>query len=116
MLNSEFINRAIDLVVVKADNGLYYLEPTWKNILKDNKLIIKDISDVKTNLSEVEDVLKLEVEKRNIQNSKEPYVFDWLYDLIYSQIEPTILEEETEYIKNLTEYLKTNHEAQTLKK
>ena len=109
MLYSEFINKAIDLTVVEADNGLFYLEPMWRNILNDNQLYFNDISDFEVSPDIVKDVLYLEVEKRNTINSNKSFIINWLYDVITAQIEPTILSEETDYIKQVTEFMKANH-------
>lgn len=109
MLYSEFINKAIDLTIEQADNGLFYLEPMWKNILLSNKLNLKLISDYKTDWHEIENVLKLSVEKRNTIESNKPFVVNWLFDIITAQVEPAILSEETDYIKQVTEFMKTNH-------
>ena len=114
MIYTEFINKAFDETIVQADNGLWYLEPLWRTILHDNRLDIKSISGVKTNLDIIYNVLQLEVEKRNTINSKKPAVLDWLYEIITAQIEPAMLQEETEYIKQVTEFMKANHEAQNL--
>ena len=59
-------------------------------------------------------VLRLEVEKRNTINSNKPAVIDWLYDIISTQIEPAILDEETNFVKQITEFMKVNHETQKL--
>ena len=115
MLYTEFIQNAMDLTIVEADNGLFYLEPLWRNILHDNQLFFNDVSDFETEPSLVEDVLKLEVEKRNKINSVKPYVLNWIHEVISATVEPAILQQETDYIKNLTEYLKTKKDAQTLK-
>jgi hypothetical protein len=115
MLYTEFIHKAIDLTIVEADNGLFYLEPLWRNVLHDNQLFFNDVSDFETEPSIVEDVLKLEVEKRNKINSVKPYVLNWIHEVISATVEPAILQEENDYIKNLTEYLKVNKEAQALK-
>ena len=115
MLYTEFINKAFDETIVEADNGLFYLEPLWRNILYDNQLDIKDISDAKTDWNSVFAVLQLEVEKRNTINSNKPAVVDWIYNIITTQIDPTIMDEQNDYIKNVTEYLKANKEAQALK-
>ena len=114
MLYTEFINKAMYLTIEQADNGLFYLEPMWRSILNDNQLTLKDVSDVKAGWNDIYDILRLEVEKRNTINSKKPAVIDWLYDLITAQIEPAMLAEETDYLKNLTEYMKANHESQRL--
>jgi len=114
MLYSEFINKAINETIVEADNGMFYLEPMWRTILDSNELLFDKISDFEVGPAEVYEVLQLEVKKRNTINSKKPAVIDWLYELIMSQVEPAMLEQETDYLKNLTEYLKANKEA-TLK-
>lgn len=110
MLYTEFINKAKELTIEQAENGLFYLEPMWKNILFSNKLNIKLVSNTKTDWHEVEDVLKLEVEKRNTINSKVPAVINWLHELITAKIEPAMLQEETDYIQQVVEFMKTNHE------
>ena len=115
MLYTEFINKAMNLTIEQADNGLFYLEPLWRNILYDNELDVSSISDAKADWGGVLDVLQLEVTKRNTINSKKPDVINWLFDLITAQIEPAMLQEETDYIKQVTEFMKTNHETQTLK-
>ena len=104
----------MDLTIEQADNGLFYLEPMWRSILNDNQLILKDVSDVKAGWNDIYDILRLEVEKRNTINSKKPAVIDWLYELITAQIEPAMLAEETDYIKQVTEFMKANHESQRL--
>ena len=111
-LYTEFVSKAIELNVVKADNDLYYLEPLWKDILSKNQLYYKNVGDVRVDSNLIEDVLKLEVEKRNTINSKLPAVMNWLYELITAQIEPAMLEEEAQYIKQVTEFMKANHELQ----
>ena len=106
MLYQTFLNKAINVAIEKADNDLFYLVPTWRLLMQDNNLDIDEVSDYDANWSEVEDVLKLEIEKRNTVNSLKPYILNWVHDLITASVEPAILQEETEYIKNLTEYLK----------
>ena len=115
MLLSDFIIKAENLTIEQADNGLYYLNPMWRSVLEDNQLDILDISDSGADEDEIEDVLKLEVEKRNTVNSLKPYVLEWVHDIITASVEPAIMQEETDYLKNLTEYLKANKEAKELK-
>ena len=106
MLYSEFISKASEITIEQADNGLFYLEPTWKGFLIDNELNVSDISDIETSWNDIQDILKLEVEKRNTINTLEPYVLNWVHDIITSTVEPAVLQEETDYIKNLMEYMK----------
>ena len=112
MLYTEFVNKAMDLTIEQADNGLFYLEPLWRNILDDNKLYFTDVSDFEAEPDIVKDALQLEVKKRNTINSNKPAVIDWLYELITAKIEPAMLAEETDYIKQVTEFMKANHKAQ----
>ena len=100
------------LTIEQADNGLYYLEPMWRSILNDNQLNLKGVTDVKAGWSDIYDILRLEVEKRNVINSKKPAVINWLYEIITAQVEPAMLAEETDYIKQVTEFMKANHENQ----
>ena len=106
MLYTEFFSKACDICIGQADNGLFYLEPLWKNYLIDNELNISDISDIETSWDEAQDVFKLEVEKRNTINTLKPYVLNWVYDVITASVEPAILQEENDYMKNIIEYMK----------
>ncbi|MBP5423972.1 MAG: hypothetical protein J6Y78_16185 [Paludibacteraceae bacterium] len=115
MLLTEYIVKAKELTIEQANNGLFYLNPMWRNILNDNELSILDISDSDYDEEDISEILKLEVEKRNTENSLKPYILSWLHDIITASVEPAILQEETDYLKNLTEYLKANKEAQILK-
>ena len=115
MLYADFIHKANELVITEADNNLFYLEPMWFQILRDNELKIEDISDDNSTWENILEVLKLEVEKRNTINSKKPIIINWLYDVITTQVEPAMLQEEADYIKQVTEFMKANHEAQHIK-
>jgi hypothetical protein len=108
----KFIQEAKEKTIQQLDNGIWYLEPEWKDIV---------CREIESNLDKVEDnylidwwdienVLRLEVEKRNAQNDKKKDVIDWLYDVITATVEPAIMEEENDYIKNVIEFMKTNHE------
>lgn len=112
MLYSEFILKAKEATIQQADNGMWYLEPEWQDILYREGL--GDLEDLENSyLSgwyDVEDILKLEVERRNIVNSKKEYVINWLYELITATVEPAMLQEETDYIKQVLEFMKANHE------
>ena len=115
MLYAEFINQACALTITQADNSLFYLEPMWESILEDNNLKYTDVSDRTVNAVNVYPVLSLEVEKRNTINSLKPAVLQWVYEIITAQIEPAILDEQTDYVKAVTDFVKANHEAQALK-
>ena len=56
--------------------------------------------------------MKLEVERRNKLSDKSRFVIDWIFEIISSTIEPTMLQEENELMKNMMDYMKLNHELQ----
>lgn len=112
MLFAEYIHKAKEETIAQAENGLFYLEPMWRTILHDNNLFFNDVSDYEITPEEVEDVLKLEVKRRNTVISKKPFIEDWLHELITTQVEPAMLQEETDYIKNVIEFMKTNHDIE----
>ena len=102
MSYAEFINKAIGLTVVQAENGLFYLEPLWQSILEDNEMSFTKTG--KQSRSEVLDVLKLEVERRNTIYSKKNDIIEWLFDVITTTVDPIMLEEENKMVKDLLEY------------
>ena len=112
MLYSTFIQQAKELVIQQADNEMWYLEPEWVDILHRNRLgDLEELDDSYiTDWLDVEDILKLEVEKRNLMQDKKKVVIDWLYEVITANVEPAMLAEETDYIKAVTEFMRTNHE------
>ena len=111
MLYSKFIFHAKEMAVKQLDNGTWYLDPEWKDIIcREIESNIDNIEDsYLADWWDVENVLHLEAEKRNAQNSKKEDVINWLYELINSTVEPTMLEEESNYIKNVVEFMKVNH-------
>lgn len=116
MLYGEYIFKAKDLVVQQLDNGNWYLEPDWKDILCRNNLDLNEVSDSHLeSWYELEDVLVLEVDRRNARDSKKEAVINWLYDLITSTVEPAVLQEETDYIKNVMDYMKATHDRGEIK-
>jgi len=112
MLYTEFVSKAMDETIVKAENGLFYLEPLWRTILNENELTIDKISDATVTISDIKDVLKLEVEKRNTINTKRNDVYEWLFDVITATVEPAIMKEETDYIKQVVEFMQQNHKQE----
>jgi len=115
MLYIDFVNKAAALTITQADNGLFYIEPTWRSILHNNNLHFSSISDLTADWNDIFNFLQLEVTKRNTISSKKPEVVNWLFDLITTQVDPAMLQEESDYIKQVTEFMKANHETQALK-
>lgn len=116
MLYSVFISKAIDLVIIEdEETNIWYLDPMWEDTLHRNGLgDLEDLEDSYiTDWLAVEDILKLEVKRRNIMRmNKVKTVIDWLYDLITATVEPAMLAEETDYVKAVTEFMKENHKQE----
>ena len=112
MLYAEFINKAKELTINQLDNEVWYLEPEWQDILFREGL--GNLDELEDSYLDgwftLEDILKLEAERRNKRDSRKEAVVNWLYDLITTTVEPAMLAEETDYIKNVVEFMKTNHE------
>ncbi len=109
MLYATYMQKAKKVCIDRfVESGKWYLEPDWRIILRDNQLNNLKLQDAKIDWSIVEDVLKLEVEKRNARDNKLGYVTDWLYDTLTSTVEPTMLSEETDLVKNMLELAKAN--------
>ena len=109
MLYSDYINKAKELTIVyDEDSMFYYLEPEWQTILHSNGLgNFEDIKDMYIEgWYDLEDVLKLEVEKRNSIHSKKNIVYKWLYDLITSTVDPAMMQEENDLIQGMIELAK----------
>lgn len=109
MLYTEYIHKVKEVTISQLDNGIWYLEPDWRIITHENELFIDDISDFDVSMEEVLETLRLEVDRRNALNNNTKAVMDWLYDLITATVEPTMLQEETDYIKQVVEFMKENH-------
>lgn len=116
MLYTEFILKAKELTIVQDENTQqWYLEPEWQDILYRNGLgQLDELNDsYLSGWYDVEDILKLEVERRNLViNKKKQFILDWIYETITANIEPAMLQEETDYIKQVTEFMKANHKAE----
>ena len=112
MTYAKFILEAKKLVIQQLDNGKWYLEPEWQDMLYREGLgQIDDLEDsYLDSWYTLEDTLELEVKKRNAKDSKKNEVINWLYDLITAKVEPAIMQEETDYIKQVMEFVKANHE------
>lgn len=109
MLYTEYIHKVKEATISQLDNGVWYLEPEWRIITHENELFIDDISDFEVTMDEVLETLRLEVDRRNALNDNTKAVMDWLYDLITATVEPAMLQEETDYIKQVVEFMKENH-------
>ena len=104
MLYSDYILKAKDLTIAYNEDAMvYYLEPDWQTILHANGL--GNLEEVKDMYIEgwydLEDVLKLEVQKRNVICSKQNLVYEWLYGVISSSVEPALTDTENSLFQSL---------------
>ena len=118
MLYSDYISKAKELTISYNEEAVvYYLEPDWQTILYENNMSdLESIPDIHIEgWYDLEDVLKLEVEKRNAISSKKNLVYDWLYSLITSTIDPAMIEEETNLVQSMIELSRTKNELSSEK-
>ena len=107
----EYMDKISKLVIGELDNGIYYLEPAWRIILDGEGLQPYKVKGVKLSWEMAKEWLELHIKKLNAAQNKLPEVMNWLHQVITAQVEPAMLEEETEFVKNLTEYMKTKQEG-----
>lgn len=110
MLYTEFMKKAEEFILsYDEDSGLTYLEPDYVAILRGLKMDPeKDISDYPLSWAGLEDRMRLEVERRNKLDDRTKYVVDWLYSVLTAAIEPAMLQEENELMKNMMDYMNLN--------
>lgn len=106
MLYHEFMRKAASYTVEEADNGKYYLEPDFRVILDSEGLDPANVTDYEIGWGGVKEYLELYVKKMNAISDNSPVVVDWLYQIITTQVDPAMLEEENEVVKNLIEYMR----------
>lgn len=117
MLYYDVINKAMELTVVTdEETSVSYLEPCYRDILRENDLCLpgrEAEGDPKD--QELWEILKLEVEKRNAKRNVAHALAEWAYQILTETIDPALLSEETELMKNITEYLQANQEVKEAK-
>ena len=109
MLYIDFFKKASEAVILQDENsGVFFLDPHYRVTLKDWNLDPDDIEDYPCTMNGIRETMKLEVERLNAAQDKSLVVMDWLYGIITAAVQPAILQEENEYIKNMMEYMKLN--------
>lgn len=111
MTYSQFISKAKNLTVHQMESGIWFVEPEWRDIIC--REISVDVSELEDSYIsdwwDVENILRLEADRRNAYDSKKEDVINWLYDLITAKVEPAMMQEETDFIKQTLEFMKQNH-------
>lgn len=112
MLYADYILKVMKAVIVDDEDasGYSYLEPNYRVLLIDAELTPDIVTDYEVTWHMLSEALKLEVERRNRLTDKGRFVMDWLFSIITTTIEPTMIAEENELMKNTMEYMKLNHE------
>lgn len=118
MIYVDFMKKAEEFVLsYDEDSGLTFLEPDYYAILLGLKMDPeKDISDIPLTWAQFEKRMELEVERRNKLDDRSKYVIDWLYSVLTSAIEPAMMQQESELMKNIMDYMNLNAELKEKEK
>lgn len=109
MLYCDYIQKAKELTITYDEESMtYYLEPDWQTILHLSNLgNLEDVKDMCIDgWYDLEDVLKLEVEKRNAISSKRNAVLNWVYNVITSVAEPAMTQVENDLFQKMFDLTK----------
>ena len=113
MLYSDYMHQAKSLVVTFDDKAkVFYLEPEWQTILHANGLgNLDDVQDMCIDgWYDLEDVFKLEVEKRNALASKKNLIYEWIYNVITATVDPAMMKEENDLIQGMIEFTRMKNQ------
>lgn len=107
MSYEKYFDVVIDSVIGEdPDNDTAFLNPFYKYVLKKQGLTPDTVEDYYLSWDELEDTLKLIVDKINRKRDNSKNVFDWLYYMIFTKIQPTVTEIENKYLDDFFNYLK----------
>ena len=108
MLYYEYMDKVKELALVTNEkNGLTYIRPDYEYLLETSGLSLDDVTDFeKASGTVVYRQLLLERDMRNAQNNISPVVMQWLYDVISTVVEPAIVEQQNQLIKDMLAYQK----------
>lgn len=106
----ETVHQAIEQTVFTDENtGVSYLDPMYRETLRQSGLIATDYEDDDVPEvvpeDELAEILKLEVEKRNAKNNHLSAVAQWAWDVISTQVAPAITDAENEMASDLVKYM-----------
>jgi hypothetical protein len=101
-------------LITSEKNGLTYIRPDYEYILAASELSLDDVTDFEdATRNIVHRQLILERDMRNAQNDISPIVMKWLYDVINTVVEPAIVEQQNELIKDMLAYRKEKNAIDT---
>lgn len=104
----DIVNQAIELVVVDAGNGLSFLEPRYKKILRSAGLTEHEET---IEPEELYEIVKLEVDKRNAFGNQMNLIANWIADVITEVVEPARMQQENEFMQNMLAYLQRDQQV-----
>lgn len=118
MTYHDTVNEAIEqTIITDEETAVSYLEPRYREVLRENNLHLpnnKEDGDVYD--QELWEILKLEVEKLNAKHNVSHALAEWAYTILTQTIEPEMLTEENELMKNIMDYMQLNQEVKEKKK
>ena len=108
MLYYEYMDKVKEIALITSEkNGLTYIRPDYEYLLETSGLSLDDITDFEqVSGTVVYRQLLLERDMRNAQRDLSPVVMQWLYDVISTVVEPAIMEQQNQLIKDMLEYRK----------
>jgi len=113
MTREEFLTEAARVCIGKSEaSELFFVEPLWETYVK------AEIGDYPEDLTHEEtlEILELTVKKLNATADRSHVLINWLYDTLTTKVEPAMLEEENELVKNMVEYMKLNKSVEEREK
>lgn len=114
---ASYIAEAISLVIFEDDNsGRTYCEPHFKKILTDAGQTPDKIYGGEYSWNDIKDILMLEVERREKHTDNAKTVVDWVYSVISTVVDPTVIDQENELMKTVNEYITTKNELENREK
>ena len=108
MLYSEYMDKVKEIALITSEkNGLTYIRPDYEYLLAASDLSLDDVTDFENvTRTVVYRQLILERDMRNAQHDLSPVVMQWLHDVISTVVEPAIVEQQNQLIKDVLEYRK----------
>lgn len=108
MLYIDYMDKVKEIALITDEGtGVTYIKPDYEYALYAANINLDDVTDFdNVSRTTVYRHLVLERDMRNACNDKTPYVTKWLYDVIATVIEPTLIEEQNKLVKDMLEYRK----------
>ena len=108
MLYIDYMTKVKEIAIIEnEETGMVYIRPDYEYALETSGIKLSEVTDFENvTRDNVYRQLLLERDMLNVRNDKMPYVAQWLYDVIYSMVDPAIVEEQDKLMKDMIEYRK----------